>query len=86
MFLNELPPGFHVVAHEDGEDAVGFGRIFEHDLEQFALFGIHRGFEKLFRVHLAESFVSLDGDAFAADFADALQQIEEGVDGFFPLS
>ena len=49
--------------------SVGFDGIIvvEIDLQQLALFGVHRGFEKLLRVHFAQTFEALDLHALLPD-------------------
>ena len=57
--LDELTAGLHIVAHEHGEDLVGFGCILDAHLLQQAVGGIHGGLPELFGVHLTKTFVAL---------------------------
>ena len=54
------------VAHEEGEQRVGFVGVSDVDLQEAALFRVHRGFKELLRVHFTETFVALDAEALAA--------------------
>ena len=65
VVFDEFTPRFDLVAHEDGEDAVGFDGVFDADLEHGAFFGVDRRFPELFRVHLAKALVTLYGGLLA---------------------
>ena len=56
--LDELPPRFHRVAHQDGEQLIRVRRVFNVDLQEAAPLGIHGGFPELARIHLAEALVT----------------------------
>ena len=47
IVFDELAPRLDVLAHQGSEDGLGFGDVFELDLEQGAAFGVHGGFPKL---------------------------------------
>jgi hypothetical protein len=74
VVLDILPPRFDDIAHQLREHLVRFDRIvvIQVNLEQLALFRIHRGVEKLFRVHFTQAFESLDLDATPSDFDNFL--------------
>src|SRR6516165_1541778 len=72
VLLDELPPRFDLVAHEGGEDLVGFVRVLDLHLQQRARLGIHRGLPELRRVHLTEALVALDIEALARVCHDAV--------------
>ena len=59
VFFDELSAWFHVVAHEHGEDFVGFCCILNIYLLQESGLWVHGSVPKLFRVHLSKTFVSL---------------------------
>src|SRR6185312_6142427 len=63
VLLNERSPGLDLVAHEDGEDGVGVDVVLDLHAQQAALGGVHGGFPELRRVHLAATFVALNGNA-----------------------
>ena len=44
IVLDELATLFNVFAHERSEDFVGFDNVFELDLEQGPVLGVHGGF------------------------------------------
>src|SRR5947207_1074039 len=66
VVLDELPAWFDLITHQGGEHQVGFGVVFGADLEQRPDLRVHRGGPQLLRIHLAESFVAVDRDAFFA--------------------
>ena len=41
IVLDKLTPRLDLIAHQDGEDAVGFDGVFDADLEHCAFFGVH---------------------------------------------
>ena len=63
VFLDKFAARSHIIAHQHGEDVVGFGCIFDADLLQNTGFRIHGGFPQLFRIHLSQTFVALGMDA-----------------------
>src|SRR5579875_173383 len=86
VLLNELAPGFDLVAHERPEQqidiavAVGAVRV-ELDLQQRPRLRVHRGLPQLFRVHLGEALVPLDleRDVLLAEVGGHLVPLEVGV-------
>lgn len=64
IVFDEGAARFDFVAHQGNEHFVGGDGVFDAHFQQTAHGGIHRGFPKLFGVHLAQTFVSLDGHAF----------------------
>ena len=66
MALDEGLAGGHFLAHELREDRVGAHGVLNVHAEDGADVRIHRGLPELVRVHLAETLIALDGDAFAA--------------------
>ena len=62
---------FDVIAHENGEEPVGFGGVFEFDAQQRAGIRVHGGGPQFVGIHLAEALEAFDVDAFAAQFPDA---------------
>ena len=80
VVFDELPARLDDVAHEDGEHAVGFdGVVFvEVHLQHLAFVRVHRGLVELLRVHFAEPFEALDGEAAFADFEDVVEDLRDG--------
>ena len=70
VVFDEAFAGFDDVAHQDVEHFVRFyGVVFVKTHAQELTFGrVHGGFEKLFGVHLTETFESFDLHAAASDF------------------
>src|ERR1700730_13959365 len=64
--LDKHPPRLDLVAHQFVEDRIGLVDLLDVDLEHGAGVGVERGFPQLLRVHLAQPFVALQRDAFAA--------------------
>ena len=63
--FDEVTAGFDFVAHEHGEDAVGFDGVVDLDAQEAAHCRVHGGFPELGRVHLTQAFVALTaGGAF----------------------
>jgi hypothetical protein len=60
VVFDEFAALFYVFAHEGGEDLVGFYDVFELDLKQSAVLGVHSGFPELGRGHFAQTLVALD--------------------------
>ncbi len=58
--LDEVLAAFNVVAHQHGEDFVSDGGLFDGDLQQRALVGIHGGLPQFIRVHFAETLQPLE--------------------------
>src|SRR5712692_10531298 len=75
VLLNEITPRRDLVAHEDGEDVLDPGKVFEFDLEQHAGFRVHGGLPELPRVHFAETFVALEAAPFFADLQNRANQL-----------
>ena len=73
ILLDEIAAWFDDIAHQSRENIVGFDGVVNFDLQQRADFRIESGFPKLFRVHLTETFISLDLQAFEKIAGDALQ-------------
>src|SRR5579885_3526455 len=78
VIFNEFAPGFHVLAHQCREDRLRLGQIFEIDLQQRALIGIHRRLPQLIEVHLAEPLEPLHVDFTRALILDILEQLAPG--------
>src|SRR5262249_4398664 len=81
VFLDELPPWLHLVAHEGGEDLVGLVRVLDLHLQQRARLGVHRRLPELRRVHLAETLVALDLETLARRGHDAIDGATDAEDG-----
>src|SRR4051812_11544235 len=64
--LDELPARGHLVAHEHVKDFISHDRVLELHLQDSPGDRIHGGLPELLRVHLAETFVTLDVDLTAA--------------------
>lgn len=58
--LDELPPRGHLVTHQDCEDAIGFGSIFNLDPLHRSGRWIHGGFPELLGHHFAQALETLD--------------------------
>ena len=80
VVLDELAARLDDVAHQDREHLVGFDGVVvvQIDLQQLALLRVHRGLEKLLRVHFAEAFEALDLHAAPADLDDLLVNLGNG--------
>ena len=83
ILLNKFTSWTYIVAHQHGEDVVGFGRIFNVHLFQNTGFRIHGGFPQLFRVHFTQTFVALGVDAL---FASVSVFLDEGLTGFVRIA
>ena len=62
VLLDEPTSRLNIVTHEDGEDAVGLDNVLDVNLSESTRRGVHGRLEQLLSVHLAETFVALDGD------------------------
>jgi hypothetical protein len=80
VVLDELAAGGDLVAHEEGEQDVGFGGVGDVDLQEAAFVRVHGGLEELLRVHFAETLVALDAEALAAVGADVGDDLERAVE------
>jgi len=60
--LYKLPSGTYILTHKHREDMVCLGGVLNVDLLEQTVLRIHRGVPKLFRIHLAETFVALGSD------------------------
>src|SRR5215213_1602189 len=60
VVLDELTTRLDRIAHQHGENLVRFHRIIDSDFQERSLVGIHRRLPKLLRVHLAQTFITLD--------------------------
>src|SRR5262245_679788 len=65
VLLDELTTRLDLITHQRGEDVVGGECVFDLHLHEPAARGIDRRLPQLLGIHLAESFVALDGLAFA---------------------
>lgn len=76
----ERSSGFLVsVAHQGGEDLVGFVGLVDFDLQQVAGIGVELGFPELIRVHLAETYVGAEGHMPLGRFDDEAQRRDGGL-------
>lgn len=64
MGLDELAPWGDIVAHQHGEDPVGFSAVFDRDLAQDTFERVHGSFPQLFGVHFSKTFITLGMDIF----------------------
>ena len=80
VLADEVASGFDDVAHEFGEDVVGFVEFGDFHAKQRADVGIQRGFPELFGVHFAQPLVALHGDAFAGRGEDGFEKAHGAVD------
>src|SRR5687767_4900578 len=74
VVLDELAARLDQVAHQLGEDVVGLVDLLDLHLQQRARIDVQRGLPQLLRVHLAETFVALHGDALAAEIRHRIEQ------------
>ena len=58
-----FPPRLHFIAHENGDQGIGFGSILNGHLHQLSMCGIHGGIPQLLRVHFAKALIPLQGIA-----------------------
>jgi hypothetical protein len=65
VLLDEFPAGLYIVTHQSGEHLISQKSILDGHLQHPPRFWVHRRFPELFRVHLAETFVALDGAPFS---------------------
>ena len=75
IVFDELPPGLDLIAHQRREHQIRLGVILGADLQQRADGRVHRGRPQLVRVHLAQPFVTVDGDAFLAGGDEVLDEV-----------
>ena len=76
IVLDELPAGRHLIAHQQGKERVGLGRVGNVHLQEAAFLWIHRRLKELLRVHFPEALVALDAQALTAigpDLGDNLK-------------
>ena len=73
--LNEVSSGLDLITHQNREDLVDAGHVFQFDFQQRPDFRIHRRFPELIRVHFAETFVALDTESVLALIEDRLDQL-----------
>src|SRR5262245_49408679 len=57
--LNKCPPRWNIRPHQHIKREVSGGGIVDRDLQEGAVFWIHRGFPQLARVHLAQTLITL---------------------------
>lgn len=62
VLLNELATRLDILAHEDRENAIGLNGVLNVHLAESTLLGVHGRIEQLLRVHLTETFITLDVD------------------------
>src|SRR5438445_72681 len=60
VLLDELAPGLDVLAHEDAEHPVRFGRVLDRDLLEGSGLRIHGRLPELFGLHLGQALEPLD--------------------------
>ena len=65
---DEIAPGLHFTAHQLDEQLVGFGDIFDTDLNQGSRVRVQGGFPQLVRIHLSQPLVALQRQAALAFF------------------
>ena len=70
VFHDEVTAGFHRVSHQFLEDLIRIHLIIDSDLKKLAGLRIHCGLPQLFRIHLTQTLVSLDVEAFSTLFED----------------
>lgn len=80
VLFNKLSSRFHLIAHKDGEDAVGFDGAVDTYLEERARFRIERRQPQLLRIHLAETFITLDVLSAAPLMEDEISDAGNGAD------
>src|SRR6266545_6709805 len=80
VVFDELPARLDLIAHERGEHQVRLGVILRLHLQERALRGVHRGLPQRFRIHLAEAFVTIDGDPLLAGGNEELDELVERFD------
>src|SRR5215212_748635 len=64
VVLNELSPRLNRITHQNGKDQIRFHRVIDSYFQQSTFVWIHGGFPKLFRIHLAQTFVALNREIF----------------------
>jgi hypothetical protein len=74
VLLDELAPGLDIVAHQRGKQVIGPGDIFELNLEQGPLRGVHGRIPELVGVHLAEALEPGNLHSLLAEMADGRNQ------------
>lgn len=80
VLLDELAARLDHVAHQLGEEIVRLGHILHADLQQRARVRIEGGFPQLVGVHLAQTFVALQRQAFLALGKDRVEQVHGAID------
>src|SRR5215212_4998689 len=87
VFPNEISTRLHDVAHELGEEIVGFVELAHLNLKKSAHVLIERGFPQLLGIHLAQALVALHGDALAAGGKNGVEKLQRTVnDGLLVLA
>jgi hypothetical protein len=81
IILDEFAAGLDHIAHQLGEDVVGLVDLLDLHLQEGTFIGVERGLPELIRVHLAETFVTLKLDAFAAGCGNGLEQADRTMNG-----
>src|SRR6185437_15203496 len=79
VFFDELAARFDVFAHERCEDGLGFGDVFELDLEEGTALRVHGGFPELGGGHLAQTLVTLDLVLAAALLDEVFEEVVGGL-------
>src|SRR5215217_3578099 len=85
VFANEIPARLDDVAHELGEEIIGFVELAHLNLEKSAHVLVERCFPQLFGIHLAQPLVALHGDALAAGGKNGIEKLEGTVNDDLPV-
>ena len=72
--MDEFAARFDDVAHQLGENLIGFRHVSDLDLQERALIGVERRLPKLFGIYFAQAFVALQVDALAARLVNGFKE------------
>ena len=73
-------------AHEDTEEVIGCDSVFYVYSKQTPSLFIHGGLPELFRIHLTQTFVALDGQTFFCFFHQQLEELGRILELFLTLT
>ena len=80
VLLDELSSWFNNITHQFGEEIIRFCHVIDLDLKQSARIGVQCSLPELVGVHLAQAFVTLQGQPLFTFCQDRVQQIQWAMD------
>ena len=77
VFLNEPAARFYDIAHQLGEQVVGFGNVVDLDLQQGAGVGVERGFNLILRFWPKHFYINQKIKMFQKNSSKSSCEVEE---------